>query len=253
VLAETGHAQLAAEAAGVSVDCVYRLRRVEAGFAALMDAARDAADRRFAAGRREAEVGARDVGWAERGSAGRPSPRPSPAGGRGGAAAADDEAEGWDPDVPAEVKEGLFVILRGSGGRLRMAAAGRRFWTDRHDAIFLGHLRATGNAAFAARATGFTPKTAQNRRKRLASFARAWERELAEAEARLEARVLADAMRWTPAMYPGAFEAGEPERLDPWLALHFLKWRERRRRAAMEAERRGAGRGPQHGGGESAR
>ena len=62
------------------------------------------------------------------------------------------------------------------------------------------------------------------------SFARAWERELVEAERRLEARVVAGALRGTPAMYPGAFEAGEPEPLDPWLALNYLKWRERRRR-----------------------
>jgi hypothetical protein len=200
VLAETGHAGVAAEAAGVSVDCVYRLRRVEAGFAKRMDEARDVADRRFAAERSK----------------------------RRRAAAA--EAEGWDPDVPAEVKEGLFVIRRGSGGRLRMTAAGTRFWTDRHDAVFLGHLRATGNAAFAARATGFTPKTAYNRRDRVPSFASAWERELDEADKRLEARVVAAALAWTPAMYPGAFEAGEPNRLDPWLALNYLEWRERRRR-----------------------
>ena len=62
------------------------------------------------------------------------------------------------------------------------------------------------------------------------AFAAAWERELGEADRRLEARVAAEALRSTPAMYPGAFEAGEPERLDPWLALNYLKWRERRRR-----------------------
>ena len=199
MLEETGHAQLAAEAAGVSVDCIYRLRRVEKGFARRMDKARDRADRRLHAERRR-----RREAWPE--------------------------DEHWDPDVPAEVREGLFVVRRGSGGRFRQMAAGTRFWTDRHDAIFLGHLRATGNVAASARATGFTPKTAYNRRDRLPAFAAAWERELVEADRRLEQRVVGEAIAGTPAMYPGAFETGEPERLDPWLALNYLKWRERRER-----------------------
>lgn len=117
-------------------------------------------------------------------------------------------------------------------------AAGR-CWTDAHDAIFLGHLRATGNVRAAARAAGFTAKSAYNRRARMPSFASAWERELVEAERRLEARVVAEAISWTPAMYPGAFEAGEPDRLDPWLALNYLKWRDRRRREAERRARRG--------------
>ena len=47
VLGETGHAQMAAEAAGVSLGCIYRLRRVEPGFTGKMRAAVEAADHRL--------------------------------------------------------------------------------------------------------------------------------------------------------------------------------------------------------------
>ncbi|HEX8381187.1 MAG TPA: hypothetical protein VF619_11650 [Allosphingosinicella sp.] len=50
VLEETGHVQMAAEAAGVSLACIYRLRRVEAGFAEKMAAAVAKADRRLEGG-----------------------------------------------------------------------------------------------------------------------------------------------------------------------------------------------------------
>jgi hypothetical protein len=109
-------------------------------------------------------------------------------------------------------------------------AAGVRWWAERHDAIFLGHLRVTGNVAASARAAGFTPKSAWNRRERMPSFARAWDEALQEADIRLEWRVIEEATNGTPAMYPGAFEVEEPERWDPWLALTYLKWRERRAR-----------------------
>jgi hypothetical protein len=127
VLEETGHAQMAAAAAGVSLGCIYRLRRLEPGFTERMAAAVAEADRRL----EEADEGQSQV------------------------------------TVPA-----ALVIRRGIGGRLRVMAAGRHWWTERHDAIFLAHLRATGNVAASARAAGFTPKTAWNRRDRLAGFAR---------------------------------------------------------------------------------
>ncbi len=47
VLEETGHVQMAAEAAGVSLACIYRLRRVEPGFTDKMEAARAQADARL--------------------------------------------------------------------------------------------------------------------------------------------------------------------------------------------------------------
>jgi hypothetical protein len=48
VLEETGPVQMAAEAAGVSLGCIYRLRRVEAGFIGKMIAAAAKADSRLA-------------------------------------------------------------------------------------------------------------------------------------------------------------------------------------------------------------
>lgn len=56
VMEETGHAQMAAEAAGVSLACIYRLRRVEAGFADRMDSARARADARLKASAAEASA-----------------------------------------------------------------------------------------------------------------------------------------------------------------------------------------------------
>lgn len=42
-------------------------------------------------------------------------------------------------------------------------------------------------------------------------------------------------------MYAGAFEVEVPERWDPWLALAYLKWRER---TEASRERRGGGSPP---------
>lgn len=131
--------QMAAEAAGVSLACIYRLRRTEAGFTGRMVAAAAKADEAL----RRAEEG---------------------------------RAEGGNGAPQA------LVIRRGRGGRLRVMAAGRRWWTARHDAIFLGWLRATGCIAGSARRTGFTAKTVWNRRERLPSFARAMDDALEEAQ-----------------------------------------------------------------------
>jgi hypothetical protein len=133
VLEETGHVQMAVEAAGVSLGCIYRLRRVEAGFTEKMIAAVGKADARL-----------------ERGE------------GPPGVTVAGD----------SHCQQAL-VVRRGRGGRLRVMAAGRHWWTERHDAVFLAHLRATGSVAASARAAGFTPKSAWNRRERLPGFARA--------------------------------------------------------------------------------
>ncbi len=107
--------------------------------------------------------------------------------------------------------------------------AGGRWWTDRDDAVFLGHLRVTGNASASARAAGFTPKSAWNRKARITSFARAWEEAMEEAEIRLEMRLLKEAADGTPAQYPGAYQAREPEDFDPWLAMWMLNWHDGRR------------------------
>jgi hypothetical protein len=143
VLEETGHVQMAAAAAGVSLGCIYRLRRVEPGFTDKMAAAVARADRRLAGG------------------------------------------QSGDSDVTVNRGQEALVIRRGRGGRLRVMAAGRRWWTERHDAIFLAHLRATGSVAAAARAAGFTPKSAWNRRERLPGFARAMDEAREDADLEL--------------------------------------------------------------------
>jgi hypothetical protein len=156
VLEETGHVQMAAEAAGVSLGCIYRLRRVEAGFTAKMVAAVEKADRRL-----EAEEGGQSLGTVT-------------------------------SDCP---KQQALVIRRGIGGRLRVMAAGPNWWTERHDPIFFAHLRATGSVGASARAAGFTAKTAWNRRDRLPGFARAMDEAREDADLALEFQLSAEAQR----------------------------------------------------------
>lgn len=147
VLEETGHAQMAAAAAGVSLACIYRLRRLEPGFTEKMKAAVAEADRRL--------------------------------------------EEGQSPStVPSDRLQQALVIRRGRGGRLRVMAAGRHWWTERHDGAFLGHLRATGNIAASARAAGFTPKSAWNRRERLPGFAQAMDEAREDADMALQFQLM---------------------------------------------------------------
>jgi hypothetical protein len=181
VLAEAGHVQMAAAAAGVSLSCIYRLRRVEPGFAEKMRAAVAEADRRLAA---------------------------------------EDEAL---------EKEGGLVIRRGGGGHLKVVAAGRNWWCARHDAIFLGWLRATGCIAGSARRTGFSATTAWNRRKRMPSFARAWDDALEEAQPRLRSALVETRHEGGPALEPGAWDPPEPEDFDVEEAMWLLKWHDRQR------------------------
>jgi len=201
LLEESGNVRVACELAGVGLGCIYTLRRREPGFIALMEAAAAKADGVL-----------RDGG----------SPGSSP-----GPPASRNERE-RDEDL---------VIRRGIGGRLRLMAPANRWWSARHDAIFFGHLRATGNVAYAARATGFTPKTAYNRRDRLSAFARMWEQMLDEAQPRLDARLTAEALKgdWT---FRGEIEEpGEPETFDVDQALRLLTWREKRRLRRERAEK----------------
>ena len=121
VLGETGHVQMAAEAAGVSHHSIYRLRRVEAGFAARMDAAREEAARRLASSPGSAAAQGERV---EEGAEGDSHFAPSPCRRFAPAVPLPETGEGvgWG--------EGLFVVRRGIGGRLRVVAAGRS-WTMR--------------------------------------------------------------------------------------------------------------------------
>ncbi|HYG46594.1 MAG TPA: hypothetical protein VD846_01505 [Allosphingosinicella sp.] len=190
VLEETGHVQMAAEAAGVSLGCIYRLRRTEAGFREKMAAAVEKADARLAM---EDQGGTAPAGSGNR-----------------------------CPEA--------LVIRRGIGGRLRVMAAGRRWWTARHDAIFLGWLRATGCVAGSARRTGFTPKTVWNRRDRMPGFARAMDDALEEAQPRLRAKLMETRRDGGPALEPGAWDPPDPVEFDVEEAMWLLKWHDRQRR-----------------------
>ena len=194
VLAETGHAQMAAEAAGVSLGCVYRLRRVEAGFAAKMAAAVEEADRRLEESEKEA---------------------------RGRSQAT----------VPAAAPTAL-VVRRGIGGRLRVMAAGERWWTERHDQVFLDHLRATGNVAASARAAGFSAKTAWNRRERLPRFARAMDEARDDADLALEFRLAVRPEGGLGDDYPAGADGFDCDQ-----AMRALTFR-RNRRLGLHAPRR---------------
>jgi hypothetical protein len=174
VLEETGHAQMAAEAAGVSLGCIYRLRRVEPGFTEKMRAAVAAADRRL-------------------------------------------EADGDEGRSQGTVPSAL-VIRRGRGGRLRVMAAGARWWTERHDPIFFAHLRATGSVAASARATGFTPKSAWNRRDRLPGFAKAMDEAREDVDMALEFELMAEA------------KLGDDAPADRDRTIRTLRFRQNRRR-----------------------
>lgn len=191
VLEETGHVQMAAAAAGVSLACIYRLRRVEAGFTGKMAAAVAKADVRLAA---------------------------------------ESEAGGLLSDTGNNCPEAL-VIRRSIGGRLKVMAVGRGRWAARHDAIFLGWLRATGCIARAARLTGFTPKAAWDRRKRLPSFARSWDDALEESQLRLRAKLVEARDEGGPALEPGAWDPEpDPVDFDVEEAMWLLKWHDRQRK-----------------------
>jgi molybdenum-dependent DNA-binding transcriptional regulator ModE len=193
VLEETGHVQMAAEAAGVSLACIYRLRRVEAGFTEKMAAARDKADARL-----EAQEGGQSLGTVT-------------------------------SDCPSQQ---ALVIRRGIGGRLRVTAAGRNWWTERHDPLFFEHLRATGCVAASARAAGFTPKTAWNRRERLPGFARAMDEAREDSDLALEFQLCAQGQRKRGDDWGGSPAAVPAER-----AIRTLSFRENRRRGKHKPRR----------------
>ena len=195
VLEETGHVQMAAEAAGVSLGCIYRLRRVEAGFTEKMAAAVAKADRRLEA-REEGQSGDSHV-------------------------------------TVTNSKQQALVIRRGRGRRLRVMAAGRRWWTERHDALFLAHLRATGSVAASARAAGFTPKSAWNRRDRLPGFARAMDEAREDADLALEFQLCVQAQRGKGDDYRADTEPDVPAEQ----AIRTLRFRENRKRGKHSPRR----------------
>jgi hypothetical protein len=185
LLEESGNVRVACALSGVGLGCIYRLRRVEAGFSERMAAAKDAASARLRT--KEGDAG----------------PRLSPGDGE---------------------ELGGLVVRRGVGGRLRLMDPGPHWWEPRHDEIFLVHLRATGNIAASARAAGFTAKVAHDRRKRLPAFDAACEKALAEAEMRLGDVLMQEAAKWLALDYDDAFAAEPPEELDVDRALAMLTY-----------------------------
>ena len=190
VLEETGHAQMAAAAAGVSLGCIYRLRRLEPGFTEKMAAAVAEADRRL------------------------------------------EEGQSGDGHTVARLSRAL-VIRRGIGGRLRVMAAGRHWWTERHDAIFFARLRATGSVAASARAAGFTPKTAWNRRDRLPGFARAMDEARDDADLELLFQLTGHAQAERGDDFDGPRSGFDAEQ-----AMRTLTFRDNRRRGKHAPRRR---------------
>ena len=151
------------------------------------------------------------------------------------------------PRPPTPAPEGAgeaFVIRRGIGGRLRVMAAGTRWWAERHDSLFFAYLRATGNIKASARAAGFTAQSARNRRKRRPDFALACEAALEEAAMTLESELTAEARRRLGG-YALDFvrdednEAAEANaELDVWLAIWLLRrWDRQEELAARRALR----------------
>jgi hypothetical protein len=205
LLAESGNVRVACELSGVGLGCVYRLRRTEPGFVALMAAAVATADERL----------------------GQSKNAPPPPDGRSPS-----------PANTGEELEGDLVIRRGIGGRLRAVAVGTHCWTARHDAVFLGYLRATGNVTHSARAAGFTKKAAYDRRARMPGFARAWDAALPEAGRRLSARQAAAAQIEAPTMIPGVFDPVDPAAFDVDLAIRMVRrWQGARARQDRAARR----------------
>jgi hypothetical protein len=220
LLAESGNVRMAAELAGVGLGAIYRLRKVEAGFTERM-----------------AEAVAVASGRLGRGPASFPHPPIADAIGPSIAATLGTFRgtilSPQSPDGRGEFDSGL-VIRRGIGGRLRVMAVSPRSWQDRHDPVFLGHLAATGNVGAAARAAGFTKKSAYDRRKARPDFAAAWDKALERSAMHLQGRLLAEAHRGlAPAIggdaFEAAFEAADAAPFDPWLAIRLCRIWERKR------------------------
>jgi hypothetical protein len=115
---------------------------------------------------------------------------------------------------------------------------GAHQWTARHDAVFLGYLRATANVTHSAEAAGFTKKSAYNRRKRMPGFARAWDETLAAAEPELATRRRAEAQNGGATLEPGAFDPEDPGRFDVDAAIRAVQRWEAERRRQERAQRR---------------
>jgi hypothetical protein len=150
------------------------------------------------------------------------------------------------PGKPGEEFQGL-VPRRGKGGLVRLVSPGQHWWEPRHDEMFLRGLRGTGNVEAAAKAAGFTVRTAQNQMKKRADFMGDCERAIREAKPRLEDLLVEYATRWSLAAAGEAFESEPLDERDVERALRTLAYWDRSGRwrsaaGANAARARGPGR-----------
>lgn len=215
-LAATGNATLAAKRAGVARTWVYRWRREDAAFAAEWDAALERFARRMKQRALRRRLRERQGAGPGLGSAGGSQAvvAARPVAGRPGA---------------APTREGPLIARRTRGGRPQLAAARANDWDEAKEAEFFATLGATLNVTAASRAAGFTSKTAWERRRADAAFARRWEAVMEEGTHRLEMRLMELAAREIGALAAedagGADALAEGRPLDPELAKWLLKWR----------------------------
>ena len=203
VLEQTGNRAAACAAAGVAWWIAEAWRKKDAAFAAAWEAALAAAERKLAGARHPFEG----------------------------------------------VEDGRFeVIQRGRGGRLQVQAVRSGRWTKAVDDRFLASLSACGNVEASARLVGFSNEAVWYRWRKYPGFARRMEEALCEAEVRLEFRLACHGQsvgRWLDEEVGGEGEAAGAETgtvasncppevpFDPDFALRFLKWREEKRRGAV--------------------
>ena len=166
-LKRTGNVRASAFEAGVDPGTAYDHRAKDAGFRAKWAGAKAAYDAR---------------------KKGRPSPQPSPAGGRGG-------------------KEELVLRRSKSGDKLVRAAAGR--WCTRVEESFLDALEETGCVRTAAASAGLSTTAFYNRREAYPDFAARWDERVARAGVQLPGLLDAAAVAsLSPAPAPGAKRRG---------------------------------------------
>lgn len=130
-----------------------------------------------------------------------------------------------------------MVLRRGRGRVMQMQLAKERDWTPEKEDAFFAHLGETLNVSASARAAGCTARSAWERRRTFAEFARRWEQAMDEGALRIELKLMGvgggrDEEAAAGARRAGAAEAAEAAArdvpFDPHVALSLLKWRETR-------------------------
>ncbi|HEX8364229.1 MAG TPA: hypothetical protein VF603_02980 [Allosphingosinicella sp.] len=156
-------------------------------------------------------------------------------------AKADAEEETLDEE---RLRRDGLVVRRGRDGRVQVAKAHARAWGKRHDRIFFAALAQTGNISAAARAAGFTYKTAWERGRTCFAFAERLREEKAAAVERLEFGLIEEGERALGMdAVPDSGDGAETAKRDPELAKWLVK-REDQLRAGTLKRGAAAGRPP---------